>query len=299
MFKFLSKNTQENMKKTGLDNTIESGAILNDEEKEELNSNRDIHTKIFYHPSWNIGSEQRYVLNFLNNDLPPLKPYQLSLSGIELTKIPNAIIVSAFIRNSLPKAINLQELPLILLDENQEIIAQHVFDGNQLGEIPAESSMPWNFTFPKETIKKDTFSTENWTLAFNLAYTKHHLDLDESWEKALPQEDIERLQKIVEQLPQLKENELNLTGLQANIADNGDLHITVLIRNGSNKNMNLEKIPLRVMDAAGDVIAEGGFSLNNFTVKGNTTKPWTFIFPASLIKKENIDLSRWSVSVIQ
>jgi len=287
------------MKKTGLDNTIESGAILNDEEKEELNSNRDIHTKIFYHPSWNIGSEQRYVLNFLNNDLPPLKPYQLSLSGIELTKIPNAIIVSAFIRNSLPKAINLQELPLILLDENQEIIAQHVFDGNQLGEIPAESSMPWNFTFPKETIKKDTFSTENWTLAFNLAYTKHHLDLDESWEKALPQEDIERLQKIVEQLPQLKENELNLTGLQANIADNGDLHITVLIRNGSNKNMNLEKIPLRVMDAAGDVIAEGGFSLNNFTVKGNTTKPWTFIFPASLIKKENIDLSRWSVSVIQ
>ncbi|MGG3855729.1 accessory Sec system S-layer assembly protein [Caldifermentibacillus hisashii] len=299
MFKFLSKNTQENMKKTGLDNTIESGAILNDEEREEQNSNRDIHTKIFYHPSWNIGSEQRYVLNFLNNDLPPLKPYQLSLSGIELTKIPNALIVTAFIRNSLPKAINLQELPLILLDENQEIIAQHVFDGNQLGEIPAESSMPWNFTFPKETIKKDAFSTENWTLAFNLAYTKHYLDLDESWEKALPQEEIERLQKIVEQLPKLKENELNLTGLQANIADNGDLHITVLIRNGSDKNMNLEKIPLRVVDATGDIIAEGGFSLNNFTVKANTTKPWTFIFPDSLIKKENIDLSRWSVSVIQ
>lgn len=298
MFNFFSKKTKENMKKDGLDNTVDSSAIVSDTDIKQQDPNKEVHTQIYYHPSWNVKNEQRYVLNFLNNDLKPLRPNQLSLSGIELFQTPKAIGVSAFVRNSLPKAITFGELPLILLDENKEVIAKQVFDGSELGEIPAESSMPWLFSFPKETIKKKQFSNKNWTLAFDLT-AKHRLDLAESWEKSLPKEQKEKLEKIVEQLPKLKENELNMTGLQAKVAENGDFHVTVLIRNGSEKNITLEKVPLRVTDAVDDVVAEGGFSLDDFTVKANTSKPWTFIFPANLVKKNDMDLSRWRVSVIQ
>lgn len=287
------------MKKDGLNDTVDSSAIVSNTDTSQQDPNREVHTQIYYHPSWNIDNEQRYVLNFLNNDLPSLKPNQLSLSGIELFQMPKDIIVSAFVRSSLPKEITIGELPLILLDENKEIIAKRVFDGSELGKIPAESSMPWYFSFPKETLKKKDFSNKNWTLAFDLSYSKHRLDLDENWEKSLPQKEKEKLQKLVDQLPKLKENELNMTGLTAKITENGDLQVIVLIRNGNEKDIKLEKVPLRVTDATGDIVAEGGFSLEDFTIKANTTKPWAFIFPAKLIKKDNMDLSRWTVSVFQ
>lgn len=299
MLNFFSKKTKQDLKKDGLDSTVDSNAIVSGSDTEEQDPNREVHTQIYYHPSWRIDNEQKYVLNFLNNDLAPLKPNQLSLSGIELFQMPKVLVVSAFVRNSLPKAITLGELPLILLDENKDIIAKHVFDGSELGEIPAESSMPWHFAFPIETVQKKEFSHENWTLAFDLSYSKHRLDLDENWEKNLPEEEKEKLRKLVEKLPKLKENELNMTGLQAKVAENGDLHVIVFIRNGSKKDIKLEKLPLRVTDAAGDVVAEGSFAIENLMVKANTTKPWTFIFPASLVKKENMDLSRWTVSIIQ
>ena len=191
MLNFFSKKTKQDLKKDGLDSTVDSNAIVSGSDTEEQDPNREVHTQIYYHPSWRIDNEQKYVLNFLNNDLAPLKPNQLSLSGIELFQMPKVLVVSAFVRNSLPKAITLGELPLILLDENKDIIAKHVFDGSELGEIPAESSMPWHFAFPIETVQKKEFSHENWTLAFDLSYSKHRLDLDENWEKNLPEEEKE------------------------------------------------------------------------------------------------------------
>jgi SLAP domain-containing protein len=86
---------------------------------------------------------------------------------------------------------------------------------------------------------------------------------------------------------------VNFMGLQAKKSEDGNLHVTMLIRNGSDKNIQLQQLPLEVVDATGDVIAKGGFALNDFEVKANTSKPWTFIFPSSLVLKEEIDLSVW------
>ena len=58
---------------------------------------------------------------------------------------------------------------------------------------------------------------------------------------------------------------------------------------------NLNNLPLIVEDASGEVIAKGGFKLDQLEVKANTSKPWTFIFPKELLLKENIDLSKWKV----
>ncbi len=52
--------------------------------------------------------------------------------------------------------------------------------------------------------------------------------------------------------------------------------------------MKLEQIPLIVEDASDEVIAKGGFKLDNLEVKANTSKPWTFIFPKELAVKGRI-----------
>ena len=135
----------------------------------------------------------------------------------------------------------------------------------------------------------------DWKLAFELKRPKepHALDLEESWEKSLAEPDKEKLEQLVKSITPPKAGEVNFMGIQARLDDAGALHTTLLIRNGSEKNVKFEQLPLIVEDASGEVIAKGGFRFEQLEVKANTSKPWTFIFPKELLLKEDIDLSKW------
>ncbi|MFJ7977685.1 accessory Sec system S-layer assembly protein [Peribacillus sp. NPDC096379] len=289
------KKNKNKLKKEGKDSVISSGDLLNETENQ---TDEDIITELSIHPQWNLSSEQNYVYRFLNNELDPLKPNQISLAGIELRPEKNEVVAIAFVRNSLKKDITFQEVKLLLLDENKETIARHSFDMSVLGELPARSSRPWMFVFPADTVSKKEFSTKDWTIAFELK-AKHRLDLAESWEKSLPEAERKNLEKYVEQIDPPREGEVNFLGLQAKKTEKGDLNVTILIRNGHDKNVKIEKLPLEIIDASKEVVAKGGFSLDDLEIKANTSKPWTFIFPATMVLKEDIDLSTWSAKPVQ
>lgn len=284
------------MKNEGKDSAFSSKELINTEDNhKEVDANEDIETELSLHPSWTLSTEQTYVYRFLNNELAPLKPNQISLAGTEMRREGDDILAIAFVRNSLSKAIKFEKVTLLLLDAEQQPIARHEFDMSQLGELPGRSSRPWQFIFPKSSILKQEFSTTDWSIAFEIKQ-KHKLDLEESWNTSLSTEDKEKLEKIVDGLTPPKEGEVNFMGLQARRNESGDLHVTVLIRNGSPKTINIQQLPLEVRDASKKVIAKGGFQLDNLQVVANTTKPWTFIFPAALVTKEEIDLSTWIIS---
>lgn len=294
MLSIFRRKDSEKVKKTGLDSNVSSEKLLNVAEKD---SEKEVQTKLSIHPKWNISTEQMYVLRFLNNELPPLKPNQISLAGIDLKKVDKGVEVTAFVRNSLNKGIKFETVHLILLDADKQVIAKHAFDLSKMGELPGTSSRPWEFLFPNASIQGEV-STENWTLAFELK-EKHSLDLDENWEKSLASESKQQLEKIVNSIDPPKPGEVNFMGLQIKLEENGDIHATVLIRNGHHKNISIEQLPLQVEDAAGDIVAKGGFKLGSFEVKANTSKPWTFIFPASMVTKDTPDFSRWKIMAIQ
>lgn len=296
MLSIFSRKKDQKIKKSGKESHVSSEDLLN--EASEGIDEVEVETTLSLHPSWNLPTEQQYVLRFLNNELPPLKPNQISLSGVELNTLPDGIEATAFVRNSLDKGIKIGEVTLLLLDNEKQLLARHIFDLNELGEIPARSSRPWAFRFPSESFLQQSFEREGWTLAFELK-TPHKLDLHESWEKSLPVEQKEKLQQLFEKITPPKEGEINFMGFQAGLNEQGDLSVSVFVRNGSKKDVRFEKLPLVVKDASGEVCATGGFALENFDVKANTTKPWTFHFPAELVKKDTPDLSRWSVEVVQ
>lgn len=297
MFSFFKKkqNDSDQLKNDGRESAIASSELT---DSTDVESAEEVDTELSIHPSSNIPKEQMYVLRFLNNELPPLKANQLSLSGIEWDEQPEGLAVSAFVRNSVNKGIQLGDVPLLLINEKNEVKARHEFNLAEVGEIPANSSRPWTFIFPAPSIEKQVgLEKENWTLAFDLTSKEHKLDLSDSWKEALPEAEKEKLQQIVEQLGAPGKSELNFTGLQAGLAEDGKFHVTVLIRNGYDRQINIEKLPLQVLDSHKEVIAEGQFNVGNLEIKANTTKPWSFIFPKELLKNENPDLSRWSVQV--
>ena len=142
---------------------------------------------------------------------------------------------------------------------------------------------------------------EGWQLAFNLISLRgHQLDLDETWKTQLPQEQQDALAEIVKTLPKLGKTEVNFTGLQVKLQENGNLAASIFIRNGNDKAINLEQIPLEIIDANGKKVASGSFKTDPvLTVQPNSTKPWTFIFPAELVDADGADLSRWTTRVPQ
>lgn len=287
------KRDKDKIAKEGDDHTVDSKDLLGEEAQ---STGKEVKTKLYFPSNTNIEQEEKYYYQFLNNELPLLKENQISLSGIEVRAEDGKIFVKTFIRNSLPKAITFREpVPLLLLGPDGEILARQVFDLSVIGEIPAESSLPRVFVFEEKFVRVKEVPQTDWKLAFELKKPKepHALDLEESWEKSLADTDKEKLNQLVKSITPPKAGEVNFMGIQARMDENGSLHTMLMIRNGSEKNVKLEQLPLIVEDASGEVIAKGGFQFDHLEVKANTSKPWTFIFPKELLLKETVDLSKW------
>ncbi|QCR31478.1 accessory Sec system S-layer assembly protein [Lysinibacillus sp. SGAir0095] len=296
LFSFFKKTD-----KVGADSAIDSKDLGQNGKKEEHSNN--IETKLSFHPEWHVPQEQRYIFNFLANELQPLKPNQLSLAAINIEVDPNtnAWNVKAFVRSSLEQAIQLGEIELLLLDKNDKQIGSKSFNFADLGSLPAQSARPWVFSFDQSTLTTEEVPEDGWKIAFNLISLRgHQLDLDETWKNQLPEDQQEALVNIVKNLPKLGKNEVNFTGLQAKMQDDKSLVTSIFIRNGNNKAINIEQLPLEIVDANGKQVAKGSFRLDPvLSVQPNSTKPWTFIFPEELVAEGEFDLSRWSARVNQ
>lgn len=286
--------------KTGADSTINSDEILEGSAKSE--GTAEVETTLSLHPQWALSQEQEYVFRFLSNELEPLKPNQISLSGIDIDVEPanGSWLVKSFFRSSLDQAITVGSVELMLLDEDGQTLASQEFDLNELGEIPARSARPWVFVFTKENTFAEVPPAENWKLAFNVqSMVPHKLELEQAWEDGLSTEQKDALAKAVEGMPKLKPREVNFAGFQVVKQEDGSIAASIFIRNGHSKQINIEKLPLELIDATGEIVAKGSFDLAPLSVKANTSKPWTFIYPKEMVTKEEPDFSRWTIRVPQ
>jgi accessory Sec system S-layer assembly protein len=290
MLSFL-KRKNKNIEKHGSDSVVSSKELLG-ENVADTSNEEQVTTTLSFHPDMQVSQEDRYYFQFLHNELPALKPNQLALAGVELKQEGEDWIVVAFVRNSLSKGIQLTPMVLRLVGPQGEVLGSKVFDLSELGGLPPKSSRPWQFGFRLSDLTVDTLPKEGWTLAFELT-PKHVLDLADTWEKHLSQEDKDRLAAHVDSLTPPRPGEVNLAGISGKMADDGNMVITLFIRNGNNVDIHIEQLPLLVEDATDEVVAKGVFQLQDFIVKANTSKPWTFIFPKEMLTKEVIDLSKW------
>lgn len=295
IFSFFKKTT-----KTGHDSTVDSFELMQEGLLNSKEADNEVTTTLSISPEWNISREQEYVLKFLSNDLPPLKADQLSLSGIDIDEEQNsgAWNVQAFLRSSLDRPVLLGKVELMVLDEDETILAAQEFDLSEMGTLPAASNRPWIFKFEKKNVVNSLVPTSDWTLSFNVrSLVPHSLDLDPSWSEALPEDQIKALQELITELPDLKPRVFNITGFQADITEDGSLAASVFLRNANTRQIQLDKIPLEILDASGNQVAKGSFKLDSLLVKANSSKPWTFIFPKQMININNPDLSKWTARI--
>ncbi|MFH0065793.1 SLAP domain-containing protein [Peribacillus sp. NPDC056705] len=133
---------------------------------ELLNQDDTIHTALMFHKGWEISKQEEYVYKFHHKRLPALKPNQISISGIKLTRVEDDVIIVAFLRNSIEKAVRFDIVDLLLVDGDGKFLAKKTFDLTELGEVPALSSMPWRFLFEEEDMLAESIPDEGWKIAF-------------------------------------------------------------------------------------------------------------------------------------
>ena len=260
-----------------------------------------VSTTLEFHPFQQYSTPQTYVLKYHHEQLPVMKLNQISISGIRLTRTEEKIEIESFLRNTVDRPINFSVLDLVLLVENGRTLAHKTFNMEKVGTLSALSSMPWTFTFENEHILVDDIPNEGWKIAFAIQKKpqEHSLDLDPTWEEHLSEFQCKRIEEVVLSLPKLGGTEVNLVILDVKMKENGDVVASALIRNGNMESITLKELSLMVVDATGDQICSRDFKLEDFQVKANATKPWTFKFSEQLVQKKNPDFSNWKVRIQQ
>ena len=125
-----------------------------------------VQTVLMFHKGWDISKQEEYVYKFHHQRLPALKPNQISISGIKLTRVEDDVIIEAFLRNSIDKAVRFDIVDLLLVDGDGKFFAKKTFDLTELGELPALSSMPWRFLFEEGDMLAESIPDEGWKIAF-------------------------------------------------------------------------------------------------------------------------------------
>ncbi|MUV37247.1 hypothetical protein JNUCC1_01053 [Lentibacillus sp. JNUCC-1] len=253
-------------------------------------------------PSGKLVSDDTYHYYASHNDKSPkLKKDQLSLYGIDLSQLEDGSLqATALIRSTVHKPVRLKESEIVILDENGQPIARITENFSSLEALQPNTAYPWQFVFPPESIMGDEVPWDSnvWSLAFETK-PAHKLDMTDEEKASISEVSLAKLRKIVEQAPALDKDELSFMGLSIRQTKDDELITTLLVRNGTIQDLELKQVPLIIYDALGEAAARGTFKLSHLTIKANSSKPITLVFPKEALVKEKLDLSSWKIEHVE
>lgn len=94
-------------------------------------------------------------------------------------------------------------------------------------------------------------------------------------------EQLESWQRLIFQLPKIQPNTMNFTGVQAVFDEEKNLRITMVIQNSTPKDVTFHKLPLFIQGKEEDLVAEGLFEMEDFTVKKTGPVPLGCVYEAA------------------
>jgi len=246
----------------------------------------------------NVMSDvQKEILEDEISELEPIKADQINVSGIYTYDLGDKIEVKVYIRNGLSKNVNLEYVPFVILNSKEETLAYQIFNLQSLGEIPPLSARPVKLYFEKKNVYVDSIPMDDWHVAFDTKVSvKRRVRVEY---ENLPK-DVEVDEKVVfdnflKELPDLNEGEFSVSTFSVGVQKNGNILVTLVMRNGTNKPIQLDKIPMTVKDANGTVVKSNLFELSKFSVSPFRARICNFAFPTGLTLEDNVALENWSV----
>ena len=231
--------------------------------------------------------------------LPSVQEGQVSITYSGVSPADGALLVSFFISNGLNQKVKFDNVPLVLVDSERQVLARQLFDGESIGEIAGGTAKACVVRFDEDNVF-DNDIPEGCQVCFDLPANRseeiqiHYQALPDN----ITEGQQEELERVLAGLPPMKHGEVNFSPLHAQITPQSDLLATVIIRNASDKLLNLEQIPLAFFDAHREELIRGLFNINDLIIEPFKAILWTFNF-GPIIQDKGIDLSSWNVNTVQ
>lgn len=240
-----------------------------------------------------LSQSRREHYKRLHQDLPKMSKNQLNITGVELkaNKL-HTIKITAFIRSTIEKPVALRPTRILLLDKNLEPFAETVATLSNLGTLFPNTSKLFSIQFVKEDfIQFNLEQLDYWSVAFK-ENSKHRIDFSDFDAHKLSESTKIWLTEFSQNEP-LAKNELSFLGFSAELDESNNLLVHLLIRNGTHDDLKIKQLPLKFHDATKEIVAKGIFTFEGLIVQAKTSRPIALVFPASTIKKDHLDLSKW------
>lgn len=241
-----------------------------------------------------IASEvQKKNLTEELESFPPVNKGDVNVSGVYEFDMGDCIEVKVFIRNGLDKPIKFEEVPFILTSLKDELLAYQVFDLKELGTIPPRSARPYKLNFDKKNLKVDKISPDDWKIGFdNRIQAKLYADIEfEGIPDGMSEENRFVLDTFLKSLPRLERGQISFSKFNLALTPEGEFNISIVIRNGVDKELSIEKLPVKLKDANDNTVFAAEFQFKDFTVSANKARLVTLKAQSNITSTGTIDLN--------
>lgn len=246
----------------------------------------------------NVMSDvQKDILEDEINELPPIKEGQLNISGIYAYDSGEKLEVKAYIRNGYSKEISLDNIPLVIYNSKNEMLAYQIFNLKRLGAIPPKGARPVKVYFEKKNVYVENIPMDDWIIGFDTDIkASQRVKVDyEKLPRNIEVEDKLVFDNFLKGLPDINQGEFIISTFSIGIQKDGTIIVAVVMRNGNNKAIGLNEIPISLIDANGNVVKSNLFKLENFEVGPLKARIFNFAFPTNLKLEKDVALDDWKV----
>lgn len=243
-----------------------------------------------------ISDVQREIMNEELDEFAPIKENDINVATAYIYEGKDEIEAKVYFRNGFTSKVNFEYVPLIMVNSKEEVLAKKVFDLREMGDVPPCGARPWKVSFPKSEVDMNKFSALDCKILFDaqiraVNYADIELDLlDSGMEELKPV-----FENYLMNLPRIEKGKIDFSTFNIALSNEGKIIVTLLIRNGCDKNIKVEEIPVTIKDANNNVAASGKFNLNDFEVPAMKAKVCALAFDTEIKLDETISLDNWTV----
>ncbi|OPJ65084.1 SLAP domain-containing protein [Clostridium oryzae] len=231
------------------------------------------------------------------NEKFPLEENSVNIQLAYANETDEGLEVSFYIRSTMKNNINFEIIPLELIKDGQ-VVGSQVFNLSAIGNVPAYSAVPYTVEFDKKSLKTDDFSDLKVVFSqANALKALKTLDLDISnIPEQLQYKYKKQLEEYSKSLPRVRKDSIDLHVYTVSFDEDKNLDVVMLIRNGYDKEIKIEKFPITIYDKNNTVIYTGEYySEEGIVISASTSKLITITFDEVFLLNNEGDLSEFRV----
>lgn len=269
---------------------------------ETKNSRKDVELTLSIDPEIEAGISdlQKEIIQDDLNNFQSVKKNDVNIGTVYVFDNGEKVEASVFIRNGLGQAVNFSKVPLCITDEKNNVLGEEVVELKYIGDIPARTARPAKIYFSRENIDINKLSSSKCKVVFNKPVEVAPVVKVqyEGLSRQISGQLARQLEQYLRDLPVLRKGELSINNYDINIQQD-KIYITLVMRNGTDKKVRLEKLPITVYDADKNVIFSNIFELEKLEISPAKARVCNFVVNYDGIQKSGFNLNGLSIEYKQ